>query len=248
MALGEYPEVGLAQVRERLMALRKMLASGTDPMSERRAEIAAKQQELEAQKKEAEERLRQTENSFERVARKWWAWWEVGKSPRHADYVLGRLEADVFPAFGHKFIDTVTAADIRSLMLVIEGRGARDVAKRAHETTGQIFRYAIAHGIASRNPAADFKPSDILSEAKEENFARVGAKDLPTLLVKMQSYDGDALTRLGMRLLAYTFVRTSELIEAEWQEFDLEWCPMGHSCRPHEDEHSAHRSVVAAIC
>jgi integrase len=222
MALGEYPEVGLAQVRERLMALRKMLASGTDPMSERRAEIAAKQQELEARNKEAAERLRQTENSFEKVARKWWAWWEVGKSPRHADYVLRRLEADVFPAFGHKFIDTVTAADIRSLMLVIEERGARDVAKRAHETTGQIFRYAIAHGIASRNPAADFKPSDILSEAKEENFARVGAKDLPTLLVKMQSYDGDALTRLGMRLLAYTFVRTSELIEAEWQEFDLD--------------------------
>jgi hypothetical protein len=55
------------------------------------------------------------------------------------------------------------------------GRGARDVAKRAHETTGQIFRYAIAHGIASRNPAADFKPKDILAEAREENLARVDA-------------------------------------------------------------------------
>ena len=70
-------------------------------------------------------------------------------------------------------------------MLAIEGRGARDVAKRAHETTGQIFRYAIAHGIAGRNPAADFKPKDILAEAKEENFSRVDAKELPTLLAKM---------------------------------------------------------------
>jgi integrase len=135
---------------------------------------------------------------------------------------LRRLEIDVFPSFGHKFIETVTAADIRKLMLAIKSRGARDVAKRAHETTGQIFRYAIAHGIASRNPAADFKPSDILAEAKEENFARVDAKELPELLLKMEGFDGDALTRLAMRLMAYTFVRTSELIGSEWSEFDLD--------------------------
>ena len=109
---------------------------------------------------------------------------------------MRRLEADVFPAFGHKFLDNVTPADIRKLMLAVEERGARDVAKRAHETTGQIFRYAIAHGIASRNPTADFKPKDILTEAAEENFSRVDAKELPTLLAKMVNYDGDANTRL----------------------------------------------------
>lgn len=215
MAFGEYPIVSLARARERLLAGRKMLDSGTDPMAERKAEAAVKEKQIQAQ-------LREAENSFEKVARRWWYWWAAGKSPRHADYVLRRLEADVFPAFGHKFIDSVSAADIRELMLGVEGRGARDVAKRSHETTSQIFRYAIAHGIATRNPAADFKPRDILAQASSENFARVDAKDLPDLLVKIYSYDGDALTRLGMRLLAYTFVRTSELIEAQWLEFDLD--------------------------
>ena len=215
MALGEYPIVMLEEARERHFAARKKLAAGIDPMVERKAEAATRQ-------REAEERQREAENSFEKIARKWWEWWAAGKSPRHTDYVVRRLEADVFPAFGHKFIDNVTPADIRKLMLAIEGRGARDVAKRAHETTGQIFRYAIAHGIASRNPAADFKPKDILAESKEENFSRVDAKELPTLLAKMVSYDGDAITRLAMRLMAYTFVRTSELIESEWPEFDLD--------------------------
>lgn len=215
MALGEYPLVPLSRARELHFAARKKLADGVDPMAERRAHAEAKQ-------KEAETLQREAENSLENVARAWWGWWAVGKSPRHADYVLRRLEGDVFPAFGHKFIDAVTAPEIRQLMLAIEQRGARDVAKRAHETTSQIFRYAIARGIASRNPAADFKPSDILADAKDENLARVDAKDLPMLLVKMETYDGDALTRLAMRLLAYTFVRTSELIEAEWPEFDLD--------------------------
>jgi integrase len=215
MALGEYPVVTLGEVRDRHLAARKILAGGSDPMTERKATAQAKQKEIEA-------RERESERSFEKVARKWWDWWAAGKSQRHADYVLRRLEADVFPAFGHKLIDAVAAADIRNLMLTIEGRGARDVAKRAHETTGQVFRYAIAHGIASRNPAADFKPKDILGETKEENFARVDAKEWPDLLLKMESYDGDALTRLAMKLIAYTFVRTSELIKSEWSEFDLD--------------------------
>jgi integrase len=184
-------------------------------MAERKANAESKQKEVEAEQREAE-------RSFEKVARRWWEWWAIGKSPRHTDYVLRRLEADVFPAFGHKFFDAVTPADVRELMIAIEERGARDVAKRAHETTAQIFRYAVARSIASRNPAADFKPKDILAQAKEENFARVGARELPDLLAKMESYDGDALTRLAMRLMAYTFVRTSELIESEWTEFDLD--------------------------
>ena len=213
--VGRIPLVTLKEVRERHFAARKKVAAGIDPMAERKAEA-------EGRKREAEARQREAENSFENIARKWWEWWSAGKSPRHTDYVIRRLEADVFPAFGHKLIDNVTRANIRKLMLAIESRGARDVAKRAHETTSQIFRYAIAHGIASRNPASDFKPKDILTEAKEQNFSRVDAKELPTLLAKMVSYDGDAITRLAMRLMAYTFVRTSELIESEWTEFDLD--------------------------
>ena len=215
MALGEYPLVTLKEARERQFESRKTLTAGIDPMAERKAEAEAKQSEV-------EKRQREAERSFERIARKWWAWWSVGKSPRHTDTVMRRLEADVFPVIGHKFIDAISAADIRDLILPIEARGARDVAKRAHETIGQIFRYAIANGLAQRNPAADFKPRDVLKPADEENFARVEAKDLPVLLVKMWEYDGDILTIYALQLMAYLWVRTSELIEAEWPEFDLD--------------------------
>jgi integrase len=184
-------------------------------MAERKAKSEAVQAVIKARQREAE-------NSFETIARQWWSWWSVGKSPRHAETVIRRLETDVFPAYGYKFIDAVTTADIRKLMLAVAGRGARDVAKRIHETTGQIFRYAIAHEIATRNPAADFKTSDILAQTKTENFARVDVSELPELLAKMDNYNGDALTRFALKLIAYTFVRTSELIEAPWSEFDPE--------------------------
>ena len=215
MALGEYPVVTLKDARERHSDARKALANGTDPMAERKAEGEAKQ-------KESEAKQREEENSFENVARDWWKWWLIGKSPRHADTTMRRMEADVFPVYGHKSINAVTASDVRQLMIAVEKRDARDVAKRIHETTSQIFRFAIAREIASRNPAADFKPRDILAEAQTENRARVDAKDLPELLVKIDDYNGDVITRLAIKLMAYTFVRTSEEIEAPWPEFDLD--------------------------
>ena len=94
--------------------------------------------------------------------------------------------------------------------------GARDVAKRAHETTGQIFRFAIAHGITTRNPAVDFNPSDILAEARSENFARVDVRDLPTLLSKIhpgkQLTRGAALVSLVRRSMCASRVQLNHLV------------------------------------
>jgi integrase len=104
----------------------------------------------------------------------------------------------------------------------IQDRGKLDIAKRALETTGQIFRYAVAHGLARRNPASEIKPADILKTRQKENHARVDAKDLPALLRAIKVYQGKHVTRLAMKLLAMTFVRTSELIGARWGEFDVE--------------------------
>jgi integrase len=104
----------------------------------------------------------------------------------------------------------------------IQGRGARDIAKRALETVGQVFGYAIAHGYAEHNPAKQFKPSAILQSSPKENYARIDAKQLPTLLKRIEVYQGAPVTRLAIKLIALTFVRTSELIGARWSEFDLE--------------------------
>jgi hypothetical protein len=57
------------------------------------------------------------------------------------------------------------------MVKTIEARGASDVAKRAMETTGQIFRYAIAHGRAKRNPVQDFRPSDVLKATRKTNLS-----------------------------------------------------------------------------
>jgi hypothetical protein len=214
MTFGEYPVVPPHEARELHVAAKKLLRTGVNPMAERKAEAEARQSATVAKQREAE-------NSFESVARVWWKWWSQDKSPRHADTVMSRLEADVFPAYGHKNVDEITPIEIRDLMLAVVERGARDVAKRIHETSGQIFRYAIANGLGTENPTAGFRPRDVLAPAKTENFARVDEKDLPELLVKMENYKGTAITCLAMKLFSeyklFSYVEQPGLLLSQLQ-------------------------------
>ncbi len=208
LALGAYPEVSLKQARTDRDAARALLEAGTDPNQARKDERMA-------------QRLRMG-NTFEAVARTWYGNWAAARSERHAAYVLRRLEADVFPAIGSKPITEVTAPQLLAMAKKVESRGAVDIARRAWQTCGQVFEFALAHGQVERNPAKDVRPGAALKARKQTHYARVDAKELPELLRKVYAYQGSAYTRFAMQVMALTFVRTGELIGARWDEFDLE--------------------------
>ncbi|CAN5352292.1 tyrosine-type recombinase/integrase [soil metagenome] len=212
LALGVYPAVSLAQARKACDQAREALTAGDDPAQLKR--------EAKLTKAEGDA------STFEKVARQWWEHWRGPKSPRHAAYVLCRLEADVFPALGVRPVASITAPHLLAMAKGIEARGALEIAKRALQTCGQILRYAVAHGLIERNPAADVRPADALKPQKKENYARLDAREMPELLRKIEAYQGSVYTRMAMKLMALTFVRTGELIGARWQDFDFgaaEW-------------------------
>ena len=144
------------------------------------------------------------------------------KSERHAATTRNRLKANVYPVLGGRSIADVEPMELVQLAKGIESRGASDMAKRILQIVGMIFRYAVAHGYSKRNPAAEIRPSDILKPTRKINMARIDAKELPALLRAIEVYEGRQLTRLAIKLMALTFVRTSELICASWEEFDFE--------------------------
>jgi Arm DNA-binding domain len=132
ISYGKYPDVGLARARELHAAARSLLAAGTDPMAARKA-------------KKNENNV-ESKNSFQTIALAWLAHWRDGKSKRHADTVERRMNSDILPALGARPVDKIEAPEVVKMVQRIQDRGALDIAKRALETTGQIFRYAIAFG------------------------------------------------------------------------------------------------------
>src|SRR5680860_649059 len=145
LSLGTYPAVTLKQARTKRDALRAQLAAGVDP-GQMRKTMKAAQGGLNA-------------DSFEAVAREWFAKQSLTWAEGHSSKIIRRLEMDVFPYLGKRPIGRIMAPELLTVLRRIESRGAIDTAHRAHQNCGQIFRYGIATGRCERNAAADLRLS-----------------------------------------------------------------------------------------
>ena len=206
LSIGAYPIITLAEAREISLEAKKQLVNNIDPSQ--------------SKKKEKLKHLVNSQNSFESIANEWHHNNKAKWQPTHASNILKRLVTNIFPVIGFKSITEITAPELLVALRNIEARGAIDIAHRALQTCGQIFRYAIATGKAERDISADLRGA--LKTRKKENYSCLKANELPEFLDKLQKYDGDLQTKLAFKLLILTFTRTGEIRGARWEEIDFE--------------------------
>lgn len=207
LSLGVYPDVSLKDARERRDAARKLLADGTDPSENRKAQKSA--------------RADRAANSFEVVAREWYAKYSATWAKDHGNRIIRRFERDIFPWIGGRPIAEVTAPELLTVVRRIEDRGALETAHRALGNCGQVFRYAVATGRAERDPSGDLRGA--LPPVKGEHFAATtDPKRVGEILRALDGYQGTLTVRCALRLAPLVFVRPGELRKAEWADIDLD--------------------------
>lgn len=207
LSLGLYPKISLKEARERRDQERDKLAHSIDPAANRKAAKAAWNDSQ--------------ANTFEAVAREWIASRESIWTASNTTKTTRRLEMDAFPWFGNRPISEIAAPELLAALRKTEARGAVGTAQRVLQTCGQVFRYAIATGRATHDPAADLRGA--LKPVKGGHFAAVtDPQAIGPLLRAMYDYQGSAITRAALRLAPLVFVRPGELRKAEWQEIDLD--------------------------
>ena len=163
-------------------------------------------------------------NTFEVVAREWFEKRKHEWAPITAEKALGRLEAHILPKLGPRPIADITAPEVLAMLRAVEDRGTLETARRVMNISGQIFMYAIATGRAERNPVPDLRGALKTPVVRHHSFLK--ENELPLYLEKLEAYDGSLQTRLALRFLLLTFVRTNELRAAQWTEIDwdkAEW-------------------------
>jgi integrase len=133
---------------------------------------------------------------------------------------MNSFEADAFPKLGSRPIADVTAVELLAAAKKVEKRGAVETAHRLLQVCGQVFSYAIATGRAERNPVSDLRGA--LQPVQKSNNAYLKADELPDFLKKLDNYDGQPQTKLALRFLLLTFVRTGELRGAGWKEINFD--------------------------
>ncbi|BDR96419.1 tyrosine-type recombinase/integrase [Proteus mirabilis] len=204
LALGIYPEISLAEAREKRDAARKLIANGFDP-SEKRKEVKEEQQ------KEF--------NTFEKVARDWHATnqrWSEGHSHR----VLKSLEDNIFATIGKRNIAELKTRDLLEPIKAVEMSGRLEVAARLQQRVTAIMRYAVQSGLIDYNPAQDM--AGAVATGKRVHRAALELKRLPEFLQRIDDYKGRPLTKLAVKLTLLVFIRSSELRFARWDEIDFE--------------------------
>ncbi|MBV5331574.1 integrase arm-type DNA-binding domain-containing protein [bacterium] len=208
LALGVYPAVSLAEARKRRDKAREQLANEIDPSTAKREDRQAKA-DLAA-------------NTFELVARSWLKMTAVKRKEVTQDRITTLLEHDVFPFIGNLPIHSIGPRDVLDKAVrKIEARGSIDTAHRAKQICGQIFRYAVAVGLAERDVTADLRGA--LAEIPKAHFAAITEPKLAgDLMRSIFDYTGHPCTVAALKLSPLVFVRPGELRTAEWAEIDLE--------------------------
>lgn len=210
LALGTYPTISLKDARVKKEDHRRKIREGHDPSAERKLQKVLKGINA--------------ENNFKAVAVEWLENRREVWTAKHSAATLRRMERDLFPALGNRPVAEITAPELLAALRKIEARDAIDLAHRAQQTSGQIFRYAIATGRADRDISADLRGA--LKTRKKKSHAYLPENELSEFVQKMENYDGDPQTRIGLKILLLTFVRTTELRGAKWDEIDFgkaEW-------------------------
>ncbi|MDP1637104.1 MAG: integrase arm-type DNA-binding domain-containing protein [Candidatus Nitrotoga sp.] len=213
LSLGVYPEVSLADARDRRGQARKLLANDADPS-------AIKQ----AAKQEKQKTLQVFANSFSILA----AEFHKVKSPMwtegHAKQWLGNLEKYALPVIGDRPIADIEPMELVGIMRAVEANGTFETRDRLLQTIGAVFKYAIATGRAKYNPA-EIRMA-LADRPKVEHFACIPTAELPVFLRAVTAYqDLDKVSPIAiaaLRLLMLTTTRTSEVRFSKWADFDLD--------------------------
>jgi integrase len=163
----------------------------------------------------------QQQPTFKDTAEEWYSKRSGQWTEKHRKQVYASLVFEAYPVLGHQPIDQITPPEILAMLRSIEQRGANDVAHRTLQRVRAVFGFAIASGYRESNPAEYL--GDALADKKNGEFAHLPIKELPAYFHAIQTQGRmNNLTEAAFWLLFYTVVRTTELIGAEWSEFDLE--------------------------
>lgn len=222
LALGAYPVISLKEARAKTQEAKKYLSEGKDPGEVKKAAKAAIRTA--------------SENSFEAVAREWYARWKTDKAVSHTSKVIARLENDVFPWIGSVPVSEVSAPMVLSVVRRIEGRGVIETAHRAKENISMVMRYAIATGRAERDPCPDLRGA--LPPMKKTHMAAITEPvKVGELMRAIDQYAGSHIVRAALALAPLVFVRPGELRAAKWVDIDLDRAEWRYTASKTKTEH-----------
>ena len=207
LAIGAYPDLSLAEARNKRDKARNLLANEVDPSEAKKAIKVAKNNLV--------------ANSFEVIAREWIATKMQTKSESYQNNILRRFELYLFPWLGKRVISEINAPELLDVIRRIEKLNKVETAYRTLQATGQVFRYAVQTGRTLRDITTDLRGALTPSVTKHmASFTE--PHQVAELMRAIDGFTGTLTVQTALRLAPLVFVRPSELRKAKWVDIDLD--------------------------
>ncbi len=206
IALGRYPEVGLAEARRRRLEARENLDNRVDPLANR------KREKLIA--------VYQAANTFGDMAKEYL---EKMVGDRRAETTISKAHwlLDQLKPIADQPITLLKPVDVLAALKRLEAHGKHETARRCRSFASRVFRYAVATGRGETDPTAMLRGALVVPRTTH-HAALLEPKDVGELLRAIDTYSGHKVTRLAMQVAPHVMSRPGELRMALWSEFDLE--------------------------
>ena len=206
LAIGKYPEISLAEARDKRFEAQRLLNRNIDPNDEKRRE-----------KREAEF---SAVSSFDAVAKEWKELKRGTITDEQLERNWRRLELHVFPWLGKRPVAEIRPLEVLSPLKRVEQRGHTEQSRRLLQLCSSIFRYAVITGRIDADPSAAL--GDAMKPHRGGHYPTLRAEELPEFLGAFAALITSEQNKLAFRLLLLTAVRTGEMRYSKWENIDLD--------------------------
>lgn len=204
LSMGVFPDIGLAEARQKVNEARTDIINGTDPAQERK-----------------DQRIKSSgANSFKSISEQWHdemirdgEW-----SDKHAKTVMKSLKHHVYPYIGNKDVADIKVKDFKKIFNIMGDNGTTEMLKRVKQRCNLVLNYAIGEELIENNPVPTIK----IRKHNASNYSHIGIEELPQLVKDIKAGTLEPTTKTGLLIALYTFVRTNEIRYARWNEIDFD--------------------------
>ena len=209
LSFGSYPAVSLEQARRKRDEAKQQKASGNDPGQIARAEKA--------------ESKSLARNTFGAIAGQWIDFMGSKIAPQTLKYYNSLMKNYLLPNFGDMPVKKIKPSHLIEVFRKIEEKGTLYSSKRSCQICSKVMQYAVALEITEINPVPSIR--QLLKVPKYGHFSAVTAPEsLGSILYKIDQYKGYGTIRNALRMMPYVFVRSSELMNAQWKDMNFDAC------------------------
>lgn len=207
ISIGAYPAISIAEARKAREDIKKDIRAGVDPVLKRH--------------QSAQEHALTQQLNFRSVALEWHSKQIQSWKPKHAKIIKHRFEKYVFPDLGAFPLSEIKPMIMLNCLQKIE-KIAPDLCRRIKGICSHVFKYAIATGRAEKDPTYGLEAA--MKKFKKGHCASISVDEFPEFLSRMKAIESREHRQifLALKVMLLTFVRTTELLEARWDEINFD--------------------------